>query len=161
MVKKTFKQLRDADFLVGLLYKDNPELEKGKFGYAWKRFINKNYMKHLKEFQNELLDVRIDNALEDEKTKALLTDATNPRGYKYSKEGLKAVIKKENEITDKWEDKEIEVEPYILPIESLPELNEDEREELTGILIAPNEEDIIKTPEVKSEEDTTEGDPTE
>ncbi len=146
-VKKTYKQLQDVDFLVGVLYKENPELEKSKFGYAWKRFVQKNYLKHMKEFQSEIMDVRIDNALEDEKTKALLTDQANPRGYKYSKEGLKAVVKKENAINDKWADKIIEVEPYVIPVESLPTLTEDETEELTGILIAPNEEDIIKAPE--------------
>jgi len=81
-------------------------------------------------------DVRIDNAMEDAKTKEVLRNPDDTRGFKYTKEGLKKVIEQENELTEKWDTKEIEVEPYI--VESLPPLSEGQRELLVGILIAPD-----------------------
>jgi len=136
---KTFKELQEVDILVGALYEKNPGLKDGKFGYSYKRFIEKNYMSHLKEFQHELNDVRIDNAIEDPKTKEILRDPTNSRGFRYTKEGLKKVIEQENEINEKWNVKEIEVEAFICPIESLPTLTDNQREALVGILIAQAE----------------------
>lgn len=135
MVTKTFKQLREADTIVAKLYERFKELEHGKFGYAWKRFAEKNYAEYLKEFQRELGDIRVDNALEDKETKAILRDKENHRGYQYSKAGEKKVIEQENALVKKWEEKEIEVEPYYIQEESLPVLDQYERESLEGMLI--------------------------
>ena len=132
---KTFKQIREADILVGQLYKTKPELMETKFEYAWKRFIEKNYIPTLKKLQEEVNDARIDNAMEDATTKEILRDQTNPRGYKYTKEGLKAVIKKENEINDRYDLVEIEVEPYIVDEKNLPKLTEEQRDALIGMVI--------------------------
>ena len=136
MVTKTFRELQEVDLLVGSLYEKKPELKDSKFGYAYKRFIEKNYVTHLREFQHQLNDVRIDNAMEDPKTKEVLRDPTNTRGFRYTKEGLKKVIEQENDITEKWDTKEIEVEPYVCPVESLPPLTDSQKELLVGILIA-------------------------
>ena len=137
MVTKTFRELQEVDTLVGSLYGKNPELKDSKFGYAYKRFVDKNYMSHLKEFQYELNDVRIDNAMEDPNTKEVLRDPTNTRGFRYTKEGLKKVIGQENEITTRWDVKEIEVEAFACPTESLPTLTEGQTELLKGIVIKP------------------------
>jgi len=138
MVKymKTIKQIKEADQVVGKLYQATPGLSETKFGYAWKRFTDNNYLPTLKKLQEEVNDARIDNAMEDATTKEILRDQTNPRGYKYTKEGLKAVIKKENEINDRYDLVEIEVEPYLVAEENLPELTEEQREALVGMVIA-------------------------
>lgn len=133
---KTFKELQEVDILVGALYEKNPGLKDSKFGYSYKRFVEKNYVTHLREFQHEINDVRIDNAMEDPKTKEVLRDPTDNRGFKYTKEGLKKVIEQENEIIARWDVKEIEVEPYNCPVESLPTLTEGQVELLIGVLIA-------------------------
>lgn len=136
-MKKTFKDLLEIDGMVGLMYKKNPILKDTKFGYGYKRFYIKNIEKIKEEFTNELTDLRIDNALVDEKTKALLSDPNpNSRGFQYSKEGLKALIKAENELEDKWDLKEVEVEPYFIKREFFPEnLTDDQFEVFTGVLL--------------------------
>lgn len=137
MIKVIFKQLQELDFAVSQLYARNPSLKQSKFGYSYNRFFKKNYEKPLKEFQEAIVDVRIDNALVDEKTQEILTDQTNPRGYKYSKEGLKKVIKDENKIIAEWQDRQVEVEPFFSPF--VPEeLTEGERELMVGLIIPVN-----------------------
>ncbi len=140
MVKKTFKELRNIDVVVGALFQKNPKVEEGKFGYWWKKFMDKNYIEHLKQFQHQINDVRIDYALEDKTTKEILRDPLNPRGFRYTKDGLKKVIEKENEITEEWDKKEVEVEPYFVPEESLPEMSYAQREALEGVLVEPKAE---------------------
>ena len=116
-MKKTFKELQEIDLIVGGIYHRKPELRNTKFGYAYKRFVKKNYQ-----------------PLVDEKTKEILIDRLNPRGYKYSKEGLKQVIKDENQISNKFDLKETEIEPFLSSY--IPEdLTEEETEILTGIVI--------------------------
>lgn len=132
---KTFKELQEVDALMGELYRANPELKNTRFGYAYKRFADKNYTPLIKEFQHEINDARIDQALEDPVTKEIKTDPVSPRGFKYSKEGLKQVIKLEHTIIEKWDNKEVEIVPHICQKESLPELNEEQMEILVGILI--------------------------
>lgn len=130
---KTFKELQNIDSVVGSLYKKNPELRDTKFGYAYKRFYEKNYSPIFKEFTEQINDSYIDNALVDERTQALLTDQDNSRGFKYSKDGLKKVMKDENKITEEFNKREIEIEPFISSY--VPELTEDEKEILIGTVI--------------------------
>lgn len=135
MAKKSFKELQEIDSLVANLYKQQPGLENTKFGYAYKRFSEKFYFPKVKEMSNEVMNARIDNSLEDPTTKEVLSDP-NPRGrgFKFSREGLKKVIELENQITEKWENKEIEVEPHISSY--VPEvLTEEQAEMLKGILL--------------------------
>jgi hypothetical protein len=127
------KTLNEIDQLVNQLYRQDPKLKDTKFGYAYKRFVEKNYQSHLKDYQLDISTARVEHALEDEKTKEVLTDRLNERGFKYSKEGLKAIMKAEAELTEKWNNKEVEVEPFISS--HVPELTEDQRELLSGILI--------------------------
>lgn len=132
-MKKTFKELQEVDVLVGSLYQKDKTLEKSKFGYAYKRFIEKNYVPIIKERQERLIDVRIDNALEDKNTKEILTDKESNRGYKYSKEGLKKCIKDERKVMEEFEEKEIEIEPFISSF--VPQLDEEQKEILNGLII--------------------------
>lgn len=132
-MKKTFKQLQEIDEVVGGLYLKDENLRGSKFGYAYKRFSEKNYVPAIKEMNEEILTVRIDDALEDQKTKEIISDQANFRGFKYSKEGLKSVIKKEKDIRDSWDEKEIEITPHISTL--IPEMTDDEKEILTGTLI--------------------------
>ncbi|MFA5197693.1 MAG: hypothetical protein WC437_04730 [Patescibacteria group bacterium] len=131
---KTFKDLQDIDLLVSNLYSKDKTLEKSKFGYAYKRFIEKNYMPAIKEMQEKLSDVRINNALEDKNTKEILITKENSRGFKYSKEGLKKCVAEERKTVDEFEKKEIEIIPFISSY--VPEgLSEEDKELLTGLVI--------------------------
>jgi len=137
-VSKTFDELSEVDRMVGYLYKKNPELEHSKFGYAYKRFSDKNYMSLFQEFMGKIKDVQIDNALENEQTKEILVDKDpmNQRGFKYSKEGLKKVIKDEEKITDTFNKKVIEIEPFFCPKDSIPKKLEDwQIDLLKGLII--------------------------
>lgn len=133
MINKTFKQLQEIDNVMGELYQKEPTLQETKFGYAYKRFCEKEYIPLVKEYNASLEDVRIENALENETTKEVLTDRTNMRGYKYSKLGLKNVMKEENRVMEEWNSKEFEVEPFVSAF--VPELSEYEKEVLTGVII--------------------------
>ena len=121
---RTFKELMTIDSMIASLYREDKELEKTKFGYAYKRFADKNLKLVFKEYQDELGIIRIDNALEDEKTKeVLIDDRPHGRGFKYSKEGLKNLIKEEYSLLETYEEKIIEVQPYVSTYEpkNLPE----------------------------------------
>lgn len=131
---KTFKELQEVDQLVGGLYSVDKTLKDTKFGYAYKRFTEKFYVPVIKEFQDRINDVRIENALENPTTKEILTDEANPRGYKYSKEGLKKVIEAEKKIVDEFDNREIEIEVWKSSF--IPEgLTEYTTELLTGIVL--------------------------
>ncbi len=140
MIKKTFKELSELDNMIAVMYAGDENLKNTKFGYAYKRFAEKNYYSVLKEYNEKLVDIRIDHALTDEVTKALLT-TDKGRGFEYDKEGLKATIKEESKLEKEWDVKEFEVEPFFCKAEFLPkELTDEQEEMLDGILI----EKIIK-----------------
>ena len=132
-MKKTFKDLLQIDSVVAELYKQFPELPQTKFGYAYKKFYKKNYEPISKEFAEEIQDSHIDNALEDDKTKALILDEKSATGYAHTREQWKAIRKATKEITEKYENKEIEITPYISSY--IPELTEEQKEILTGYII--------------------------
>jgi len=48
-MEKTFKELNELDTIIGNLYQTNPELKDGKFGYAYKRFSEKNFFPIFKD----------------------------------------------------------------------------------------------------------------
>lgn len=130
---KTFKELQEVDEMVGQLYQKNPKVKESKFGYAYKRFSDKNYFPILREFQDEIGLCRIENALEDKATKEVLIDRMNPRGYKYTKEGLKKCLEDEKKIIAAWEQKEIEIKSYFT--KDIPEeLTEENIELLKGLV---------------------------
>ena len=130
---KTFKELQSVDELIGNLYQKDAKLKDTKFGYAYKIFSEKNYVPVIKEFQEALASIRINNALEDKNTKEILVDRANPRGYKYSKEGLNACIAQERKIEKEFDEKVIEITPYFCKV--LPELTEEQVEQLKGLII--------------------------
>lgn len=133
-MKKTFNELNEIDLVIGELYSKNPTLRDTKFGYAYKRFAENNYIPLYKEMIEAKNNARIDNALEDEKTKEILLDPASQRGFKYSKEGLKSVIKAEKQIQELFDVKEIEIKPFISSF--IPEeITDEQKELLTGILI--------------------------
>lgn len=134
---KTFKELGELDGLIGALYTEKPELKDTKFGYAYKRFAEKWFYPVYKEYQEALTDLRVDNALIDETTKAILTDNTqHGRGFKYSKDGFKTLLKAERELVKKWDAKEVECEPFFVAPENLPEdLSDEQIEAFKGILV--------------------------
>lgn len=134
-MKKTFKELRELDAMVASVYEDYPDLKKGKFGYAYKRYAEKSFFPIYKEYVQALLDIRVEHALVDEKTKALLTADTS-RGYLYSKDGMKAVMAAERELNISWETKEFEVFPHILNPNDVPaDLTDGQKADLAGIVI--------------------------
>lgn len=130
---KTYRQLVDLDNMVGGLYQRNPLLKVSKFGYAYKRFADKSLKKVFDLYNEELAMIRIDNALVNEVTKAVILTGIG-RGFEYNKEGLKNVIREEIKLSIVWETKEFEIEPYFT--KDLPEnLSDDEKELMQGIII--------------------------
>ncbi len=133
---KTFKELREIEFLVSRLYAENPALEKTKFYYAYKKFAEKNYVPTLRECKDAIGMAGVDNALEDPKTKEMLIDS-DPKsltGFKMDRAGWKNYLVAAEKINDEYNAKEIEVEPYISSY--IPEgLTEEDREMLTGLVI--------------------------
>jgi len=135
-MKKTFLEIQEADQIVGSLYAKDKTLEKGKFGYAWGRFIKKNYNPISEELNEKIIDNRVEHALVDEKTKELLYEGEGKeKSYKYSKDGMKALLEANRKLIKEFNKKEIEVIPFYISEENLPELLEGEREILTGLVI--------------------------
>lgn len=134
MIKKTFKELKQIDTIYArLLEVPETNFVKTKLGYAFKRFSEKNLVDIFTEFQDEQQDARIEYALTDEKTKALLykTDGN----FQNSKEGLRDLIKKLREITKEWGTKQFDVEPFICNDISGVELSDEDKEALDGVII--------------------------
>lgn len=138
MIKKTFKELNKFSDVVRNMVGKNKDLMETKFGYAIKRFEEKNLSEIYREYNQELTMVRIDHALANKDTGALVRDP-NPqsqRGFEFDKEGLKAVIKAEMKIEKEWMPKEFEVQPYICKPENLPkDLTEEQIEVFTGLVM--------------------------
>jgi hypothetical protein len=94
----------------------------------------KRCQKPLDDYNGEIEDLRLDQALEDEKTKAVLRD--EQQQYKFSKQGLKTVIEKQRELLEK----EIEIEPYIAT--ALPgNLNDDVKVAFEGFVMEPEKQE--------------------
>lgn len=130
---KTYKELMEVDTMIGKLYKADPLLKETKFGHAYNKFYKENADKVTKELQERLIDLRIDNALEDETTKAIIRDEKSATGFAHSKDQLKKLNKEEKELLEKFLAKEIEVIPYISSFS--PELTDEQKEILTGLII--------------------------
>lgn len=133
IVTVKFERLQELDQIYGSLLKEEG-FENTKLGYAFKRFIDKN-KKFFLDYNEALQEARVDNALTDEKTKALLVDKENPRGFQYSKEDFKKLLKEEKAILEKFKDKDCEVEPFICKDIGDNSFNEEEKEVLTGLVI--------------------------
>lgn len=138
---KTFKELNKFSNTVSNMLRRNPKLIDTKFGYAIKRFEEKNLTSLYSQYNSELTNVRIDHALVDKATGALLKDPEqskngNSRGFLYDKAGLKACIAAEEAVEKSWRDREFEVEPYICKSENLPTgLTEEEMETFSGLVM--------------------------
>ncbi len=131
-MQKTFKELNQIDLIVGELYKKTPTLKDSKFGYAYKRFSDINYLPTLKKFKIECADLAVKHALEDKITKELLKD--DKGNYKYSREGQSNYDKEYRAIDEKFGTELVDVTPYIS--ETIPDgLSIYETEILTGLLI--------------------------
>lgn len=134
MIKKTFKELNSLNSLYGVLVQTQEGFKDTKLGYALKRFSEKNLVDIFTKFNDALQDMRIDNALADEKTGAILYQEGG-KEFQYSKDGLKKVLKLSREITAEWEKKEFEVEPFICKDLKGVTLTDEDKEILAGLVI--------------------------
>lgn len=136
MIKKTFKELNKFNSTIAELVKKHPEVLETKLGYAIKRFEEVNLNKIFKDYSTQLALVRIENALTDKTTGAVLRDETSARGFLFDKEGFKAVFQEEQKIEKTWEDKEFNVDPFICKKENLPKyINESQIEVFKGLVL--------------------------
>ncbi len=133
-MKKTLQEIKDINQLVGRLYQENESLKKSKFSYAWDKFIKKNYNPTVTEMNEKVADLRIDFALTDPKTKELLY-SDDKGSFKYTLEGMKGLNEAYRDLMKEFEGREIEIIPFILKPEDVPALSEEEKEELTGLII--------------------------
>ena|SRR3990167_46807 len=130
---KTFEEIKKFNLFAQILFAVTPDTEKSKFGYAIKKVLT-SLTKVFEEYNSELDMIRIDHALSDEKTKAILMAPKGEgRQFQYSKEGLKAVIQAESELVKRWNIKEFEVEPYLA--KEVPELTEEQVEAFIGFVV--------------------------
>ena len=135
MIKKTFSDIKEIDEIYGRLIGDGKNgFEQTKLGYAFKRFTEKNTKKIFSEFNDILQDIRINNALTDKSTGAILYKPDG-QSFQFSPDGLKAVLKGIKDTTNEWENKEFDIEPFICSDIGTIELSDEEREILTGALI--------------------------
>jgi hypothetical protein len=133
---KTFKELQEVDLMVAELYRKNPKLKDSKFGYAYKRFSDKNYAPLVRDFNEELAALRVTFALEDPTTKEVLVDRMNVRGFKYGKQQLIDLMVAERKLESDFYDKEVDVKPFTITEENLPEgLEESQFDLLKGIVL--------------------------
>lgn len=132
-MKKTLEELLEIDQIVGKLYRENPNLPKGKFGYAYNKFYKKNIKPTEEKRHEELEDLYVKNASVDESTKIIRINKSNPRGFDFGKLELQNVLLEERKIWDKYKIIEIEIEPYFC--EDVPEMDLYSKEILTGVLI--------------------------
>lgn len=133
--KMTFKDMnRFSEVFKGTIQRKEKFMET-KLGYAAKRFEEINLIPLYKEYNNELAMVRIDHALTNKETDALMLGAP-PRGFQYDKAGMKKVMAAELKIQSDWENREFEVKPYICKKENLPtDLTEEEKEVYDGLIM--------------------------
>ena len=116
------------------MYRANPTLTNTKFGYAYKKFVEKNITPTIKEINEKMEDERLDKAMVDEKTKEILYNDSTNRSYKYDKQGLKGLLEFSRKLTKEYEEKDIEVIPYISK-EVPDELDQNKIDLLIGILL--------------------------
>jgi len=134
-MKKLFLEIKEADQVVAQLYAKTPKLRDTKFGYAWKRFMDKNYPLLATEINDRMTDNRIEFALTDPTTKELLYTDSKNNNFKYSKEGMKSLLDANRKLVKEYDAKEVEIIPFIVKKADLPELTEEEKEILTGLVI--------------------------
>jgi hypothetical protein len=134
-MKKTFKEILEINNVIQVLIKANKDISKTKFGYAIDKFIKSSISEPMESFNEALTKIRVENALVDEKTKAILTDL-NPhsRGFQFSREGLMACMEGESALVKEWSSKEFEVTPFICTSD-LPAITEQQKEILLGVII--------------------------
>lgn len=124
----TFELLLDINGAINNLFAE-PTFANTKFGYACKKFVQKNVVKPIADYDEEIMLCRVNNALTDEKTGELLQDEKG--NYKFNKEGTIAFMQQSKEIRAKWLAKEVEIEPYI--VTDLPELTDEQTELFKGV----------------------------
>lgn len=167
MITKTFEQVRMFNITANAFIKANPYNQQTKLGYAIKKLANSTeFKKCLADYRAEFSEagfnaveaVQIENALTDEKTKAiLLTPKGSDRPYMYDKEGLKKVMIAERKWEDvgsveflaAWDKKEFQFEPYLAS--EIPVLSADEVEAFKGFVIPEETEYVEPTPVVAEE----------
>lgn len=135
-VKVTFKAFKNIMSTWNGMVDEDETVLSTKLGYAVKRFFDKNLESVFEEYNVKLSTIRIDHALTDEKTKALLKREVKKHGereFEYDKEGLKATLEAERKLEKEWQNKEFDVTPFIC--KDLPELNEIQKEAFKGYVI--------------------------
>jgi len=134
-LKKTYLELLEIDAIIAKLFKKNPKLKDGKFGYGYERFFKLNLEKIMNEMEEKRQDIRTENALTDKSTGELLyTDLNNQqRNYRYDKAGMMKMNLEMRVLNKEYENKSYEVIPYF--ISEMPEILDEERELLVGCLI--------------------------
>lgn len=135
---KTFKELDEINKIIAEIFAKRPGIEDTKFGYFCKKFAKESLSFVFKEYNDQLVIIRVDHALTDKNTGALIKnpDKDDRREYSYDKKGFKDLIVAEGNLYKEYENKEYEIKPFICKPEDVPKkLNEYQTEVLTGVLI--------------------------
>jgi hypothetical protein len=133
---KTFGELLEIHDLMEDMFTKNESLRNTKFGYAYKRFFEKNTKPLSDKMREEVADNQLENALVDEKTKEILYTDARQLNYRFDKEGTKRVIDFNRKIFKEYKEKVVEIIPWIITQDKdKPELTLEQQEMLTGLII--------------------------
>lgn len=151
---KTFKQIREFNVASDGLFSRKPAYRNTKFGYALEKIgevpiqgIIKDWQRYNSKIRDEIFGTKeIDNALTDKVTGAVLfAPRGSERKYLYGPEGLKVIVKLEDEYRDRleiawaeYDTKEFEIPTYVAT-EVPDDLTDKEKEAFSGFVIAPQE----------------------
>ena len=129
---KTFKEIVDFNRYAANFLRRN---DNTKAGYAIKRLLEKQFSSHFDDYNQELEFKRIDLALTDKETGAILTNkVSGGRNYQYTPVSLKKLIQEEDAILKKWNLKNIEFESWF--VTELPkDITDQEKEAFKDFII--------------------------
>lgn len=138
-VTKSYQDLKDIEEVFSELAETNKDFEKTKLAYAGVRFSKINLKPINDDMGIDLTMVRIDNALTDKATGAILYQDKKTgvgRDFQYSIAGLKKTIAAERKIRAEWAKKEFEIKPFICTdLSGVEPLTDRQKEILKGVII--------------------------
>jgi len=128
-MKKTFEEII-AFVEQANIYNESIKDKQTKLSHAIKK-VNGKVKEHFEQYNEEIGDIRIDNAAADSDG-VLIT--TEKGAFRFTKDGLKAKNKADKKLAAEWDKKSFEVEAYIatdIPLD----LSEDMRTAFSGFVI--------------------------
>jgi len=115
---KNFKEIKVFNWFANQFFSLDPKNEKTKVGWAIKRVNEKSINTILKDYNEELGLIAIDNCHTDKDGVIVYDTNKDARGqetrqYRFKKEGLKNKMKQEKDFIQSYNEREFEIDSYI------------------------------------------------